>query len=111
MVIKNGGSTMRLSESVKPLTWVKANAAQMLKHIEETGEPVVVTKNGEAKAIILDIREHEKNLDTMAMLRMLADSAADLKTGRYRGADEVFSGARKKLRAMHAARATEKGAR
>lgn len=101
---------MRLSESVKPLTWVKANAAQMLKNIEATGEPVVITKNGEAKAIILDIREHEKNLDTMAMLRMLADSTADLKADRYRGADAVFSGARKKLRAMHASRAAGEGA-
>ena len=101
---------MRLSESVKPLTWVKANAAQMLKNIEATGEPVVITKNGEAKAIILDIREHEKNLDTMAMLRMLADSTADMKGGRYRGADAIFSGARKKLRAMHASRAAGEGA-
>ena len=101
---------MRLSESVKPLTWVKANAAQMLKNIEATGEPVIITKNGEAKAIILDIREHEKNLDTMAMLRMLADSTADMKGGRYRGVDAVFSGARKKLRAMHASRAAGEGA-
>lgn len=100
---------MRLSEAVKPLTWVKANAAQMLKNIEETGEPVVITKNGEAKAIILDIREHEKNLDTMAMLRMLADSTAARKAGKYRSADKVFSSAREKLKKIHARKTAEAG--
>lgn len=96
---------MRLSESVKPLTWVKANATQMLKHIEETGEPVVITKNGEAKAIVMDIREHEKAQDAMAMLRMLADSSAAKKAGKFRSVDEVFSGARQKLRDLHAQKA------
>jgi prevent-host-death family protein len=98
---------MRLSESVKPVTWVKANATQMLKNIEETGEPIVITKNGEAKAIVMDIREHEKNLDTMAMLRMLSESSAALKAGKYRSPDAVFGGARKAVQEIRERKAAE----
>lgn len=100
---------MRLSESVKPVTWVKANAAQMLKNIEETGESVIITKNGEAKAIVMDIREHEKNQDTMALLRMLADSTAALKDGKYREPTEVFRSARKVLQKIRARKEVEAG--
>ncbi len=102
---------MRLSESVKPVTWVKANAAKMLKDIEKTGEPVIITKNGEAKAIVLDIREHEKNQDTMALLRMLADSSAALKAGLFRTPAEVFSSARDGIEKIRARKKTEAGDR
>ena len=102
---------MRLSEAVKPVTWVKANAAQMLKNIEETGESLIITKNGEAKAIVMDIREHEKNQDTMALLRMLADSAAALKAGQYRTPAEVFSSARNGIAQIRARKEAEAGKR
>ncbi|MDR2893533.1 MAG: type II toxin-antitoxin system Phd/YefM family antitoxin [Deltaproteobacteria bacterium] len=98
---------MLLSESVKPVTWVKANAAQMLKDIEDTGKSIVITKNGEAKAIVMDIREHEKNQDTMAMLRMLADSSAALKAGQHRTPAEVFSSARNVIQEIRARKAAE----
>jgi len=54
-----------------------------------------IRKKGEAKAIAMGIREHETDQEFLAMLRMLADSSADIKAGRVRDADEVFDSARK----------------
>ena len=50
---------MRLSERVKPISYLKAEAAQIVKDLEDTGEPLVITQNGEAKLVVQDVRSYE----------------------------------------------------
>jgi len=63
---------MRLSESVKSISYLKANAANLIEEINKDQKTYVITQNGEAKVIVQDIKVYEKNQETMAMLKLLA---------------------------------------
>lgn len=72
---------MRYSSQVKPISYLKANAAEVLKRLAELREPMVITQNGEAKAVLQDIASFEESQETLALLKILAlgnqDVAAD----------------------------------
>ena len=63
---------MRLSESVKSISYLKANAANLIDEINKEQKTLVITQNGEAKVIVQDIKVYEKTQETMAMLKLLA---------------------------------------
>ncbi|MEN2708770.1 type II toxin-antitoxin system Phd/YefM family antitoxin [Sphingomonas sp. NPDC092331] len=81
---------MRL-ERIKPISYFKANAAEVINDLRETGEPMVITQNGEATAVIQDVASYEKDQETLALLKILALGQKDIEAGRYRPADEVFA--------------------
>ena len=72
---------MLYSSQIKPISYLKANAAEVLKHLAEQREPMVITQNGEAKAVLQDIATFEETQETLALLKILAlgnqDVAAD----------------------------------
>lgn len=92
---------MRLSTQVKPISYVKANAAQIIDELADGGEPVIVTQNGEAKAVVMSVREYEETRETLALLKILALSREDAKAGRTSPADEVLARVRGRVRAKH----------
>ncbi len=63
---------MKLSESVKSISYLKANAAKLIDDINKNQKTFVITQNGEAKVVVQDIKLYEKMQDTMAMLKLLA---------------------------------------
>lgn len=63
---------MKLSEQIKPISYLKAHAAEVVRNLSTQGEPLVITQNGEAKAVIQDIKSYEQTQETMALLKMLA---------------------------------------
>ncbi|WP_422467071.1 type II toxin-antitoxin system Phd/YefM family antitoxin [Endozoicomonas sp. ALC013] len=63
---------MKLSQQVKPISYLKANAAEVLKQLQESREPLVITQNGEAKAVIQDIHSYEALQEDIALLKLLA---------------------------------------
>lgn len=77
---------MRLSESVKSISYLKANAANLIDDINKNQKTFVITQNGEAKVVVQDIKVYEKMQETMAMLKLLAmtnvqnKKAADIKS-------------------------------
>jgi prevent-host-death family protein len=81
---------MRYSTRIKPISYFKANAAEVLAELNDGAEPMILTQNGEAKAIIQDIRSYEKTQETLAMLKILALGMQDIEAGRVRPAREVF---------------------
>ncbi|CAK7032609.1 MAG: hypothetical protein DESF_01371 [Desulfovibrio sp.] len=85
---------MQLHSDIKPISWLKNNAKQMVETVAETGNPMVITQNGEAKAVVMNVREYDQMQESLALLRMLADSSADVEAGRVRDSDEVFADAR-----------------
>lgn len=89
---------MKLSEAVKPISHFKSHASEVVREIVETHKPVVITLNGEAKAIIQDIREYEKDQESLALLKILALSRKSVNEGRYRPAAEVFATIREQIR-------------
>ena len=87
---------MRLSESVKSISYLKANAANLIEEINKDQKTFVITQNGEAKVVVQDIKVYEKTQETMAMLKLLAitrDKSKDAK-----GIKETFSDLRNKLK-------------
>ena len=63
---------MRYSSQVKPISYLKANAAEVLAHLTEQREPMVITQNGEAKAVLQDVASFEETQETLALLKILA---------------------------------------
>jgi prevent-host-death family protein len=63
---------MKLSNNIKPISYLKAHAADIIRNIGSHQEPLIITQNGEAKAIVQDIDSYEKERETMAMLKILA---------------------------------------
>lgn len=90
---------MRLSTQVKPISYVKANAAQIIEELSDGGEPVVVTQNGEAKAVVLGIAEYERTQETLALLKILALSRRNAEQGKTKPAREVLERLRRKVTA------------
>jgi prevent-host-death family protein len=90
---------MSLASRIKPISYFKANAAEIIKELGEVGEPMIITQNGEAKAVVQDIVSYEKTQETLALLKILALANRDIEAGRYRPAKGVFADLRKRLRA------------
>ena len=80
---------MRYSSQVKPISYLKANAAEVLLDLAARREPMVITQNGEAKAVIQDVVSFEQTQETLALLKLLALGNRDLEAGRAKPAREV----------------------
>jgi prevent-host-death family protein len=87
---------MKLSESVKSISYLKANAANLIEEINKEQKTYVITQNGEAKVIVQDIKVYEKTQETMAMLKLIAMTRN--KSNDARGIRETFSELRDELK-------------
>lgn len=87
---------MRYSSQVKPISYLKANAAEVLAHLSEQREPLVITQNGEAKAVLQDVASFEQTQETLAMLKILALGNQDLESGRVKPVADVVTRLRAK---------------
>ncbi len=87
---------MRYSSQVKPISYLKANAAEVLTHLAEQREPLVITQNGEAKAVLQDVASFEETQETLAMLKILALGNKDVAAGKVRPAVDVVARLRAK---------------
>ena len=81
---------------IKPISYLKANAAKVLVDIAERREPLIITQNGEAKAVVQDIASYQETRETLALLKLLALGAQDIEAGRTRPAREVVDRLRSK---------------
>jgi prevent-host-death family protein len=76
-------------ENIKPISYFKANAAEMLKVLRETGQPYVLTQNGEAAAVLMDAREYDKLQQALVMLQLIRMSEKQLEEGRFSSIEDV----------------------
>jgi len=81
---------MRYSTQVKSISTLKANAAEILQTLSEQREPILITQNGEAKAVLQDVVSYEEMQETLALLKLLALAQQDVAAGRTLGVDEAF---------------------
>lgn len=87
---------MRYSSQVKPISYLKAHAAEVLTHLSEQREPLVITQNGEAKAVLQDVASFEETQETLALLKILALGNQDLEGGRVKPVADVVARLRAK---------------
>jgi prevent-host-death family protein len=90
---------MRYSSQVKPISYLKANAAEVLAQLSEQREPLVITQNGEAKAVLQDVASFEETQATLTLLKILALGSQDLEAGLVKPVADVVERLRAK-RAM-----------
>ena len=81
---------MQLQNDIKPITYLKSRAADVLKQINETHRPMIITQNGEAKAVIQDPQSYENMKNTISMLKLLSFAEEDIKNGDLLDEEEVF---------------------
>jgi prevent-host-death family protein len=82
---------MNLSEDIKPITYLKSRAADLLKQINETHRPVVITQNGEPKAVLQDPESYENMRNAIGILKLISQGEEDIKNGISKSQEEVFT--------------------
>ncbi|CAN1594610.1 type II toxin-antitoxin system Phd/YefM family antitoxin [Pseudomonas sp. B21-028] len=82
---------MKLSSQIKPISYLKSHTAEIVKTITESREPLIITQNGEAKLVVMDVKSFEEQEDTMALLKLLAMGNQEIEKGQFREAEEVFA--------------------
>jgi prevent-host-death family protein len=70
--LQSFGETVRYSTQIRPISCLKANAAEVLQLLEEQRKPMIITQNGEAKAVIQDVASYEETQETLTLLKILA---------------------------------------
>ena len=88
---------MRYSTNVKSISYIKANAAEVIDRLKQDREPMLITQNGEACAVLQDVKSFENTQETMALLKLLALGQQDIAAGRTRPVASVVG----RLRAKH----------
>lgn len=82
---------MRYSSQVKPISYLKANAAEILATLGEQREPLVITQNGEAKAVLQDVASYEATQETLALLKVLALGQQEVASGKVKPLSDVVA--------------------
>ena len=90
---------MKLSSRIKPISYLKAHAAEIVRSLGDRGEPLIITQNGEAKAVIQDIDSYEQMQETIALLKMLALGDRQIEAGRVQPAADAIARLRERQQA------------
>lgn len=93
---------MRYSQQIKPISYLKANAAEVMNNLTRSREPLIITQNGEAKAVIQDIASYEKTQETLALLKILALGQKQVEAGQITEVNEVINRLKNKRKKLNA---------
>ena len=86
---------MKPSDSIKPINYLKAHVSEIIRDISKNHKTMVITQNGEAKAILQDVSVYEETQESLALLKMLTMSKKNMKDGRFKPIVESFTNLRK----------------
>ena len=89
---------MKMREDIRPVTYLKSRAADLLDQLNKTHRPVVITQNGEARAVIQDPDSYERTKTAVGLLKLLAQGEEDIRSGKTDDQDEVFDRLARKLK-------------
>ena len=81
---------MNISTDIKPVTYLKAKAADLLKQINETHRPVIITQNGEPRAVLQDPKSYENMRNAIGILKLISQGEGDIRNGRVKSQEDVF---------------------
>ena len=87
---------MHLSQDIKPISYLKSKTADVINTVNENKRAMIITQNGEAKAVVQDIKSYENLQNTLAMLKMIIHSERQIREGKVTGQKEVFDHIEKK---------------
>jgi prevent-host-death family protein len=90
---------MNITNDIKPITYLKSRAADLLNQINETHRPVIITQNGEPRAVLQDPRSYENMRNAIGILKLVSQGEADIREGRVRSQQDVFDDIESALKA------------
>ena len=90
---------MKLSSQIKPISYLKAHAAEIVRTLGEQQEPLIITQNGEAKVVMQDIDSYERMQETLALLKILALGNRQIEAGQVQPAADVIARLREQRQA------------
>ncbi len=82
---------MSIQDDIRPVTYLKSRTADLLKQVNETHRPVIITQNGEPRAVIQDPGSYESMRNALGLLKLISQGEEDIRKGRVRAQQEVFS--------------------
>jgi prevent-host-death family protein len=82
---------VKLSSQIKPISYLKSHTAEIVKNLTESREPLVITQNGEAKLVVMDVKSFEEQEETMALLKLLALGSRQIELGQFQDMEDVFA--------------------
>ena len=82
---------MKFSQQIKPISYLKSHAAEIVRDFDNNSSPLIITQNGEAKMVVMDIRSYEQQQETMALLKILAMGNKQIEEGKFQDVDSFFS--------------------
>ncbi len=88
---------MSIRKTIKPISFLKAHAADVIKELNETHGTIIITQHGEAKAVIQDIDEYDRIQEALALLKMIAQGQKDYEEGKTIPADQVLKALNDKI--------------
>lgn len=89
---------MKPSESIKPISYLKAHASEVIRDIVNNRKTVVITQNGEAKVVVQDVRTYEQTQESLALLKILAKSSKSIKDGNFKPINKTFNDLEKRIK-------------
>ena len=88
---------MNLKDDIRPISYIKTNAADMLRRVNDTHNPIIITQNGEAKAVLLDTESYQSMKNSLGILKILSQSEKDIDENELYKQESVFSELDEKL--------------
>ncbi|MDR3130166.1 MAG: type II toxin-antitoxin system Phd/YefM family antitoxin [Treponema sp.] len=88
---------INLKNDIKPISYIKTNAAEMMKYVNERKNPIVITQNGEARAVLVDIETYQETQDAFALINLIKIAEKDMQDGNVEPADKAFTELRKEI--------------
>ena len=88
---------MQLSQTIKPISYLKSKTADVINSVNESKQSIIITQNGEAKAVIQDIKSYENLRNSLTLLKLIVQSEEDIRNSRLTPQDKMFENLEKKL--------------
>ncbi|GHT65303.1 antitoxin [Spirochaetia bacterium] len=90
---------INLKEDIKPISYIKTNAADMMDYINDRKNPIIVTQHGEARGVLLDVESYQNMIDAMGIMKLMQISEKAIQDGKVYGNEAVFSDLRERIKA------------
>ncbi|MCR5284614.1 MAG: type II toxin-antitoxin system Phd/YefM family antitoxin [Treponema sp.] len=84
-----------VQECIKPISYIKSNAADMMNFVNEKKEPLIITQNGESRAVLIDVESYQEMKNAFSMLKLIQFSQIDVKAGKSKKSGRSFFGLEK----------------
>jgi len=92
---------MNITNDIKPVTYLKTRAADLLNQINETHRPVIITQNGEPRAVLQDPKSYENMRNAIGILKLVSEGEAQVREGKVSSQEDVFNSIENGLKAHH----------